>query len=89
MLHYYLFRTEIGPTETPVEETYWVEAAERADSLGVDMINTSLGYTLFDDPDYSYTPEDMDGKTTFISRGANIATEKGIASCNLSRKSRR
>ncbi|MCB7480794.1 S8 family serine peptidase [Christiangramia sediminis] len=75
---YYLFRTEIGPTETPVEETYWVEAVERADSLGVDLINTSLGYTLFDDPDYSYTPEDMDGETAFISRGANIATEKGL-----------
>lgn len=75
---YYLFRTEIDPTETPVEETYWVEAAERADSLGVDLINTSLGYTLFDNPDYSYAPEDMDGETTFISRGANIATEKGL-----------
>ncbi|HKJ47504.1 MAG TPA: S8 family serine peptidase, partial [Christiangramia sp.] len=75
---YYLFRTEVGPTETPVEETYWVEAAERADSLGVDMINTSLGYTLFDNPDYNYSPEDMDGGTTFISRGANIATEKGL-----------
>ncbi|CAL67188.1 S8 family serine peptidase [Christiangramia forsetii] len=75
---YYLFITEIGPTETPVEETYWVEAAERADSLGVDLINTSLGYTLFDNPDYSYAPEDMDGKTAFISRGANIATEKGL-----------
>ncbi|WP_300434547.1 S8 family serine peptidase [Christiangramia sp.] len=75
---YYLFRTEIEATETPVEESYWVEAAERADSLGVDLINTSLGYTLFDDPDYSYTPEDMDGETTFISRGATIATEKGL-----------
>jgi len=75
---YYLFITEIGPTETPVEETYWVEAAERADSLGVDLINTSLGYTLFDNPDYSYDPEDMDGETSFISRGANIATEKGL-----------
>ncbi|MDR5590760.1 S8 family serine peptidase [Christiangramia sp. SM2212] len=75
---YYLFRTEIAPTETPVEETYWVEAAERADSLGVDVINTSLGYTLFDDSKYSYAPEDMDGETAFISRGANIATEKGL-----------
>ena len=75
---YYLFITEIAPTETPVEESYWVEAAERADSLGVDMINTSLGYTLFDNSNYSYSPEDMDGETAFISRGANIATEKGI-----------
>lgn len=75
---YYLFRTEIEASETPVEESYWVEAAERADSLGVDIINTSLGYTLYDNPDYSYTPEDMDGNTSFISRGASIATEKGL-----------
>ncbi len=75
---YYLFITEIAPTETPVEESYWVEAAERADSLGVDILNTSLGYTLFDDPGYSYSPGDMDGQTAFISRGANIASEKGL-----------
>ncbi|WNH12113.1 S8 family serine peptidase [Thalassobellus suaedae] len=41
---YYLFITEDGKKENPVEESYWVEAAERADSLGVDVINTSLGY---------------------------------------------
>ncbi|WP_445956853.1 S8 family peptidase [Yeosuana sp.] len=45
---YYLFITEDAPTENPVEESYWVEAAERADSLGVDVINTSLGYTPAD-----------------------------------------
>ncbi|MFT7066677.1 MAG: hypothetical protein ACJAUO_002264, partial [Sediminicola sp.] len=44
---YMLFRTEEAATETPVEESYWVEAAERADSLGVDLINTSLGYSTF------------------------------------------
>ncbi|TRO65272.1 S8 family serine peptidase [Christiangramia sabulilitoris] len=75
---YYLFRTEIAPTETPVEESYWVEAAERADSLGVDIINTSLGYTTFDEEKYDYSPQDMDGKTAFISRGASVATEKGM-----------
>lgn len=75
---YYLFRTEIGASETPVEESYWVEAAERADSLGVDIINSSLSYTLFDESKYDYSPVDMDGKTAFVSRGANIATEKGI-----------
>ena len=41
---YYVFRTEDAASETPVEESYWVEAAERADSLGVDIVNTSLGY---------------------------------------------
>lgn len=75
---YYLFRTEVAASETPVEESYWVEAAERADSLGVDIINSSLSYALFDNPAYSYSMEDMDGETTFVSRGANIATEKGM-----------
>jgi len=79
---YILFRTEDTATETPVEESYWVEAAERADSLGVDVINTSLGYSTFDDSRYNYTPADMDGNTTFISKGANIATEKGILVVN-------
>lgn len=75
---YYLFRTENAAIESPVEESYWVEAAERADSLGVHIINTSLGYNTFDNPNYDYTVNDMDGNTTFISRGANIAAEKGI-----------
>ncbi len=75
---YYLFRTEDVSSENPVEESYWVEAAERADSLGVDMINTSLGYTRFDNANYNYTPEDMNGQVAFISKGASIAVEKGI-----------
>ena len=75
---YYLFRTEDAGSETPVEESYWVEAAERADSLGVDIINTSLGYNTFDDASYDYSTSDMDGNTAFISQGANIAIEKGI-----------
>jgi hypothetical protein len=79
---YYLFRTEDAATENPVEESYWVEAAERADSLGVHIINSSLGYTTYDNPNYSYTPEDMNGETAFITRGANIANEKGILVVN-------
>lgn len=79
---YVLFRTEDGATETPVEESYWVEAAERADSLGVDLINTSLGYSTFDNPNYNYSPSEMDGNTTFISKGANIAVEKGMLVVN-------
>ncbi|WP_046745946.1 S8 family serine peptidase [Kordia zhangzhouensis] len=79
---YYLFRTEDAATETPVEESYWVEAAERADSLGVDVINTSLGYNRFDESRYDYTTNDMDGNTAFITRGANIAVEKGILVVN-------
>lgn len=79
---YYLFRTEDSAIENPVEESYWVEAAERADSLGVHIINSSLGYSDFDNAKYNYSPSDMDGKTTFISRGANIASQKGILVIN-------
>lgn len=79
---YYLFRTEDAATETPLEESLWVEAAERADSLGVDVINSSLGYTTFDNPNYSYTPAQMDGNTAYITKGANIAFEKGILVVN-------
>lgn len=75
---YYLFITEDAGSETPVEESYWVEAAERADSLGVDLINTSLGYRVFDNANYDYTPADMNGQVTFITKGASMAAEKGI-----------
>ena len=79
---YYVFRTEEAEYENPVEESYWVEAAERADSLGVDIINTSLGYKGYDNPNYSYTATDLDGNTAFITRGANIAFEKGMLLVN-------
>ena len=79
---FYLFRTEDASKETPLEETLWVEAAERADSLGVDVINTSLGYTTFDNPNYNYSYADMDGKTTFISRGAEIGVSRGMILVN-------
>ncbi|MCB0374600.1 MAG: S8 family serine peptidase [Sinomicrobium sp.] len=75
---YYLFVTEDVSDETPLEESYWVAAAERADSLGVGIINTSLGYSEFADADYDYTTSDMDGNTAFITLGANIAVEKGM-----------
>ena len=75
---YYLFITEDAPNENPVEESYWVEAAERADSLGVDIINTSLGYKTYDKTSYSYSSADMDGNTAYITKGANIAFEKGL-----------
>lgn len=79
---FYLFITEETGVETPAEESYWVEAAELADYYGVDVINTSLGYSEFDDSRYNYTPEDMDGDTTFITRGADIAASKGMIVCN-------
>ena len=79
---YYLFRTENAPNENPVEESLWVEAAERADSLGVDVINTSLGYKTYDNTSYSHTDADLDGNTTYITKGANIAYEKGMLLVN-------
>ncbi|MEM0543951.1 S8 family serine peptidase [Flavobacterium sp. j3] len=75
---YYLFITEDIFEENPVEESYWVEAAEMADSLGVDIISTSLGYFGYDNPNYSYTYQDMTGNTAFASKGANIAFSKGM-----------
>ncbi|MDV7188205.1 S8 family serine peptidase [Lutibacter sp. TH_r2] len=76
---YYLFITEDGNNEVRLEESLWVEATERADSLGVDVINTSLGYSIFfDNIDHNYEYSDMDGQTTFISRGAEVAFSRGM-----------
>lgn len=79
---FYLFVTENNTREMPDEEINWIMAAERADSIGVDIINSSLGYYKFDDPRYNYTYSDMDGQTTFVTRGAQIAAEKGIMVVN-------
>lgn len=76
--HYVLYRTEDDTRESPYEEVTWLLAAERADSLGVDVINTSLGYYDFDNAAYNYTYEQMDGKTTLISRAARMAARTGI-----------
>ncbi len=75
---FYLYITEVGPTENPVEESNWVEAAEMADSVGADIINSSLGYFGYDNPNYSHVYADMTGDKNFASRGANIAFSKGI-----------
>lgn len=76
--NFYLYATENAAIEIPEEELYWIQAAEEADRNGVDIISTSLGYNTFDDSRYSYTYADMNGKTSFIARGAQIAAEKGI-----------
>ncbi len=79
---YYLFRTEDAITETISEEYNWVAAAEKADSAGVDVINSSLGYTVFDNPADNHTYLQLDGKTTIITKGANWAASKGILVVN-------
>ncbi|MGB3775984.1 MAG: S8 family serine peptidase [Leeuwenhoekiella sp.] len=76
--NYYLFRTEFAPTESPVEEAWLLEALERADSLGVDIVNISLGYRDFDNSSYNHIYEDLDGNTTLAARAANLAFEKGM-----------
>jgi serine protease AprX len=80
--NYYLFRTEIGAKEYLIEELNWIRAAEMADSMGIDIINSSLGYTTFDDVSMNHKHSDLDGKTTFISIGAAAATSRGILVVN-------
>ena len=75
---YMLFVTEDIGSEFRIEEYNWLLAAEFADSAGVDIINASIGYNTFDDATMNYSYEDMDGKTTVISRAAAIAASKGI-----------
>ncbi len=75
---FWLIRSEDTSSEFPIEEDNWVAAAELADSVGADVINSSLGYYEFDDPSMNYTYTDMDGKTTRVTQGAEIASSKGI-----------
>lgn len=70
--------TEDVESEYRIEEYNWVRAAEFSDSLGVDIINSSLGYNHFDDSEMNYEIDDMDGNTAVISRGASLAAQKGI-----------
>jgi len=79
---YWLIRTEDGATEFRVEEYNWLAGAEFADSVGVDIINSSLGYTEFDDTNQNYTYHDMDGSTTVIARAANLAFTRGMLVVN-------
>lgn len=75
---YWLLRTEVGGSEYLIEEYNWIAAAEFADSAGVDIINSSLGYTTFDDSTQNHSFQDLDGDTTPISRAASIAASKGM-----------
>jgi subtilisin family serine protease len=75
---YWLLRSEDTSSEYPVEEDYWAAAAEFADSVGVDIINTSLGYSTFEQSVMNHTHQQLDGKTIFVTRAASCATQKGI-----------
>jgi len=76
--NYVLIRTEDVASESLVEEDNWIAGAEFADSIGADILNTSLGYTQFDDSSMNHTYADMDGNTTRISIAADIAASRGI-----------
>jgi len=75
---YVLCRTENTQTETPLEMYNWVAAAEFLDSIGADIITTSLGYFQFDDTLFNYSLADLDGHTSPISRGASVAASRGM-----------
>jgi subtilisin family serine protease len=79
---YLLCTTEDVDRETRLEEIAWIEAAEYSDSLGVDVINTSLGYSDFDGNSYDYTYRDLDGLSSFISRAASLTASRGMVACN-------
>ncbi|HEY0608164.1 MAG TPA: S8 family serine peptidase [Chitinophaga sp.] len=79
---YVLLRTEEQDTEQPIEEVNWAAGAELADSLGVDVISSSLGYNTFDDPDFNHTYAQMDGHSLAITRAADMAAAKGMIVVN-------
>ena len=80
---YILCRTEDSASETLIEEDNWAAAAEYADSIGVHIINSSLGYTiLYDDTLNSHTYADMDGNSTIITNAADLAASRGILVVN-------
>lgn len=75
---YWLLHTEDVKSENIIEEYNWVSGAEFADSAGADIINSSLSYVDFDDPQWDHVYEDFDGNTAPATKGADIAASKGI-----------
>ncbi|MDZ7274913.1 MAG: S8 family serine peptidase [candidate division KSB1 bacterium] len=75
-------KTENIASETHAEEDFWVAAIEWMEQLGVEVTSTSLGYSTFDAGQTSYSPADMDGRTTIITKAAEIAASKGVIVVN-------
>ena len=75
---YWLIRSEVRAHELPIEEDYWAAAVEYADSVGVEVISSSLGYSTFDEETLDYTPAVLDGRQSYISQVAGKAAEKGL-----------
>lgn len=80
--NYYLFRTENAKSEYVIEEYYWMRAAEMADSMGIDIINSSLGYNEFDAMEMNYRQDMLNGKQSVIAKAAAIAVSKGMIVVN-------
>lgn len=76
--NYWLLRTEDAASESLSEEITWLVGAEFADSVGADIINSSLGYNYFDNSADNHTYSDLDGNTTIITKAADLAASKGI-----------
>ncbi|WP_176133106.1 S8 family serine peptidase [Hymenobacter sp. CRA2] len=81
---YHLCITEDVRSEHPIEEANWLMAAEYADSVGVDVISSSLGYTTFDQPSAGHTYAELNGRTAIASRAATMAARVGILVVNSS-----
>lgn len=77
-----IYRTEVVAFERNVEEDYWAAALQRSDTLGVEVVSSSLGYFTFDSGQHSYTYQDMNGNTAICSRAAKHAANLGIIVCN-------
>ena len=80
--NFWLLRTEDYLTESPAEEDFWIAAVEFSDSVGVDIITSSLGYHGFDDKSMNYRYADLNGKTAAISRVASCLVRKGMILVN-------
>ncbi|HRH09927.1 MAG TPA: S8 family serine peptidase [Bacteroidia bacterium] len=75
---FWLLRTEDAPTEKIIEEYNWIRGAEFADSVGADILTTSLGYTTFDIPSQNHTFADLNGNTSKMSIASRMAARKGM-----------
>ena len=79
---FWLLRSEDAASEYPIEEHNWVTAAEFADSVGADMISSSLGYTIFDNPAFNHSYTDFYKNNTMVTQGAAMAARKGLIVTN-------
>ena len=78
---YFLIKTEDPDEENPLEEDMWIAGAEFADSIGADLINSSLGYFEFDDESFNYSQSDLGKGVAFVTKGADVAANKGMIVC--------